>query len=108
MTQLLVPALTAVFMLGMAWLRARLHYARSGGSLRLSGAGLSFFAGLAAALVAGWWLAPPLGRTLWPGAASGATLARILWCLAVYYLAVALHRVLRSAGLDLFRPADPT
>lgn len=104
--RLLIPALTALFMLGMTWLRARLHYSRSHvGPLQLSGVGVGFFAGVAALLLSGWWLAAPLGRALWPAANAGATLARILWCLAVYYLAVALHRALRAAGLALFRPA---
>ncbi len=108
--QLVIPALTAVFMLGMTWLRTRLHYSRSrGGPQRLTAAGGAFFVCVAVILAAGWWAAPPIGRAfsspLWPTANAGATLARILWCLAVYYLAAVVHRALRAAGTVVFRPA---
>ena len=108
----LASAVAALFIVGMIWLRTRMHYAGRGRtSLRLTRAGRIYFAVVALVLAAGWFSAPPLGRSMWPtGASPGlgpdSTLTRVIWFLATYYLFVVIHRVLQGRHLEVFRARE--
>jgi hypothetical protein len=96
-------AFAGLFILGMAWLRTRLHYSRGGpGRPRLRAAGAAYFTTLALLLLLGWFAAPLAGRAVAPAGPLIPTLARGVWFLAVYYLSIALHRGLRTRGLAVF------
>ena len=94
---------TAVFIVGMVWLRTRMHYPRGRERLLLTRAGRIYFAVLGGVLVLGWLVAPAAGHPLWPAAPSTPTLARVVWFLATYYLFIPLHRALRSRGVEVFK-----
>ena len=94
---------TAVFIVGMVWLRTRMHYPRGRERLLLTRAGRIYFAVLGGVLVLGWLVAPAAGHALWPAAPSTPTLARVVWFLATYYLFIPLHRALRSRGVEVFK-----
>ena len=103
----IIIAVTGLFILGMVWLRTRMQYVqRGGGALRLEPAGHLYFGSVLALLVLGWFVAPPIGRTLWPGTAATPTLMRVTWYLATYYLFIIVHRVLRGRGAAVFTPRD--
>ena len=98
---------TAVFIVGMVWLRPRMHYPRGRERLLLTRAGRIYFAALLGVLVLGWLVAPAAGHALWPAAASTPTLARVVWLLATYYLFIPLHRALRVQRVEVFKaPTD--
>jgi hypothetical protein len=102
----LISALAALFIVGMLWLRTGLHYAKGTRSVRaLTPAGGLYFAAFGLLLVAGWFLAPPLVRSLATATPLPPTLARVVWFLAAYYLFIPLHGMLRARGLPVFRPA---
>ena len=94
---------TAVFIVGMVWLRTRMHYPRGRERLLLTRAGRIYFAALLGVLVLGWLVAPAAGHALWPAAASTPTLARVVWLLATYYLFIPLHRALRAQRVEVFK-----
>src|ERR1700730_14783838 len=98
-----IAAVTLVFIVGMVWLRTRMHYPRGRARLLLPRAGRVYFAVLLGVLVLGWLVAPAAGHALWPAAASTPTLARVVWVLAAYYLFIPLHRVLRARGVEVFK-----
>ena len=92
----------------MIWLRTRMQYARRGvGALQLAPAGRLYFGSAVALLIAGWVVAPLLGRALWPGPAVTPTLMRVVWCLATYYVYILIHRVLKMRGAAVYRPRGP-
>src|SRR3984893_1739975 len=94
---------TALFIVGMVWLRTRIHYPRGRERLLLTRAGRIYFAVLLGVLVLGWLVAPAAGHALWPAAASTPTLARVVWFLATYYVFIPLHRGLRARGVEVFK-----
>jgi RsiW-degrading membrane proteinase PrsW (M82 family) len=94
---------TALFIVGMVWLRTRMHYPRGRERLLLTRAGRIYFAVLLGVLVLGWFMAPAAAHALWPVAASTPTLARVVWFLAIYYLFIPLHRALRAQGVEVFK-----
>ncbi|MGH8220960.1 MAG: hypothetical protein ACREUT_20690 [Steroidobacteraceae bacterium] len=99
----LTSIITAVFIVGMVWLRTRMHYVRRGhGALRLAGAGRWYFAAVLAMLAAGWFAAPPIGRSIWPGAGGDSTILRVIWFLATYYLFILVHRALQARRIEVF------
>jgi hypothetical protein len=103
-TQLAIVAITALFIMGMIWLRTRMQYAqRGGGTLQLEPAGRIFFASAAGMLILGWVVAPLLGRALWPETAATPTLMRVTWYLATYYVFIVIHRFLKGRGTAVFR-----
>jgi sterol desaturase/sphingolipid hydroxylase (fatty acid hydroxylase superfamily) len=107
-----VCAVAALFIVGMVWLRTRMHYRREGArerapSLRraptrltLTRAGWGYFVLLAAALAVGWFAAPLLARQLAGGVAVAPLLARVIWFLVVYYLFIPVHRALRMRAFS--------
>jgi hypothetical protein len=97
-----ISALTVVFIVGMVWLRTRMHYPRDRGRAALTRAGRIYFAVLLAVLAGGWLLAPSVARALWPGPMTTPLLARVVWFLATYYLFIPVHRVLRARGGEVF------
>ena len=100
-------AIAAVFIVGMIWLRTRMHYAqRRVGALKLARAGWLYFAAALAALALGWLAAPILARSVWPVSGASATLVRVIWFLATYYLFIAVHRALQSQHIDVFTAAE--
>jgi hypothetical protein len=102
-----IVAISALFIVGMIWLRTRMQYARRGaGPLQLEPAGRIYFACVVALLIAGWVAAPWLGRALWPGPAVTPTLMRVIWCLTTYYLFILVHRVLKMRGAAVYRPRE--
>ena len=104
----LTSIITAVFIVGMVWLRTRMHYLRRGrGTLRLVSAGRWYFASLLGVLVAGWFAAPPIGRSVWPGGGADSTILRVVWFLATYYLFILVHRALQKRQIEVFAAAEP-
>src|SRR5260370_42395024 len=95
---------TALFIVGMVWLRTRMHYPRGRERLLLTRAGRIYFSVLLGVLVLGWFVAPAAGHALWPVAASTPTLARVVCFLAPYYLFIPLHRALKARGRQVFKP----
>jgi len=100
-----ICAVTLVFIVGMVWLRTRMHYRRGRERLSLTRAGRIYFAVLGGVLVLGWLAAPAAAHAFWPAAPSTPTLARVVWFLATYYLFIPLHRALRSRGVEVFKVA---
>jgi len=115
-----VAALAACFIVVMVWLRTRLHHAggrarerplepqhgptRTAAGLRaVTPAGWGYFVALLLLLALGWFAAPALAPHLAPGTPVAPLLARVVWFLAVYYLLIPVHRVLRSRGVELFK-----
>ena len=94
---------TALFIVGMVWLRTRMQYPRGRATLSLTRAGRIYLAVLLALLVLGWFVAPAAGHALWPAALSTPTPARVVWFLAAYYLFIPLHRALRAQGVEVFK-----
>ncbi|HEY0768560.1 MAG TPA: hypothetical protein VGD47_11435 [Steroidobacteraceae bacterium] len=94
---------TAFFIVGMVWLRTRMHYPRGRGWGSLTRAGRIYFAVLLAVLVLGWLAAPVAGRALWPAAPITPSLTRVVWFLAAYYLFIPAHRALRAQGVEVFK-----
>jgi hypothetical protein len=98
---------TALFIVGMIWLRTRMQYARRGaGPLHLTPAGRIYFAAVIALLLVGWFAAPLIGRALWPTTGATPTLMRVVWCLATYYIFILIHRVLKARGATVFKHLD--
>lgn len=99
--------ITAVFIVGMVWLRTRMHYVRRArGALRLAGAGRWYFAAVLVVLAAGWFVAPPIGRSLWPSGADS-TILRVIWFLATYYVFIVVHRAMQARRIEVFGAAEP-
>lgn len=104
----LTSIITAVFIVGMVWLRTRTHYLRRGrGTLRLAGAGRWYFGAVLGMLAAGWFAAPPIGRSIWPGVGADSTILRVIWFLATYYLFILVHRALQARQIEVFGAAEP-
>ncbi len=101
----LTSAITAVFIIGMVWFRTRMHYLNRSG-LKLRRAGRIYFAAVLAVLAAGWFAAPPIGRSVWPAAGSDSTIMRVLWFLATYYLFIVVHRALQSRRIEIFSAGE--
>ena len=103
-----LSAATALFIVGMVWLRTRMHYPRGSARGPLTRAGRIYFSALAAVLVLGWLAAPAAGRAIAGAAAVSPALARVVWFLATYYAFIPVHRVMRAQGGRVFRqePAD--
>jgi hypothetical protein len=97
-------ALALLFILVMVWLRTRLRYPRAAGAqLRLSRAGVGYFAALVVLLVAGWFVAPALVQRLGLSALLSGTFARAAWFLCIYAAFIPLHRVLMERDIPVFR-----
>jgi len=97
----LTAAITAAFIVGMIWLRTRMQYVgRKAGALKLQAAGRTYFAAVVLLLLVGWFAAPALGRSAWPGA--GSLILRVLWFLVTYYVFIVVHRVLQRRRIDVF------
>jgi len=94
---------TALFIVGMVWLRTRMQYPRGRERVLLTRAGRIYFGVLLGVLVLGWLVAPAAGHALWPAALSTPTPARVVWFLAAYYLFIPLHRALRAQGVEIFK-----
>jgi hypothetical protein len=107
-TQDIISAVTVLFIVGMIWLRTRMHYARRAqGILRLQPAGRVYFVVVLAMLLLGWIVAPLLGHALWPQTTNVAPgLMRAAWFLAIYYVFILVHRILQSRGVEVFKAAS--
>ena len=104
---LIVP-FTALFIVGMIWLRTRMQYARRGaGPLHLAPPGRIYFAAVISILFIGWFAAPLIGQALWPTTGATPTLMRVVWCLATYYVFILIHRVLKARGTAVFKHLNP-
>lgn len=106
-TQDIISAVTVLFIIGMIWLRTRMHYARRAqGALRLQPAGRIYFVVVLALLLLGWIFAPLAGHALWPQTTNVAPgLMRAAWFLATYYVFIFVHRILQSRGVAVFKAA---
>jgi hypothetical protein len=105
-TQDIVSAVTALFMVGMIWLRTRVQYSNQArGVLQLQPVGRIYFAIVVLVLLLGWLCAPALGRLVWPGTDITPMLPRGIWFLATYYLSIPVSRVLKSRGVEVFKVA---
>jgi hypothetical protein len=103
-----ISAFTALFILGMIWLRTRMHYARRAGArLRLQRAGRIYFAVVVAVLVLGWFAAPVLGSAFWPATSPVPVIPRVVWFLATYYVFIIVHRALKANGMEVFKVEEP-
>jgi len=98
---------TALFIVGMVWLRTRMQYPRGRERLLLTRAGRIYFGVLLGVLVLGWLVAPAAGHALWPAALSTPTPARVVWFLAAYYLFIPVHRVLKARRVEVFKSSVP-
>ena len=98
-----VSALAALFIVGMVWLRTRMHYRGAAGRKSLTRAGLYYFVALALVLIAGYFAAPALVPHLVPGVPVAPSLARVVFFLLIYYLFIPVHRALRARGVELFK-----
>ena len=98
-----IAVLTLAFIVGMVWLRTRMHYPRRRAKLSLTRAGRIYFAVLLAVLVLGWLLAPAAGRALWPAPAAPPLVSRVVWFLATYYVFIPVHRVLKARRVEVFK-----
>src|SRR5437016_14526481 len=87
---------TALFIVGMVWLRTRMQYARGRERLLLTRAGRIYFGVLLRVLVLRWLVAPAAGHALSPAALSTPTPACGVWFLASYYLLLPLLRAWRA------------
>ena len=102
----LICAVTVAFIVGMIWLRTRMQYARRiKGALALQPAGRIYFVAAGAVLLLGWLVAPWVGRALSPDTNVTPGLTRVVWFLATYYVFILVHRVLKSRGVEVFKPA---
>ena len=102
-----IAAVTLVFIVGMVWLRTRMHYAKEPGRRRsLTATGGVYFAALGLLLASGWFAAPLAARSLAPSAPVAPTLARVVWFLAAYYLFIPVHLILKARGAAVFRSAN--
>jgi hypothetical protein len=116
----LSTAIAALFIVAMIWLRTRMQYVglvrgASGHKLQLEKAGRLYFASAVALLIVGWFVAPPLGATLWPATAANAAgiggkgtvanpaLTRVIWFLLTYYVCIIIHRVMMTRGVVVFK-----
>ena len=105
-SQDLICAITVLFIVGMIWLRTRMHYSREArGVLQLQRAGKIYFAAVIAALLLGWLIAPVVGRSLWPDTGVTPGLMRVVWFLVTYYVFILVHRVLKTRGVAIFKVA---
>lgn len=105
-TQEIICAFTVLFIIGMTWLRTRMQYARQArGVLQLQRAGRIYFGAVIGALLLGWAVAPLLGRAIWPNTNVTAGLMRVVWFLTTYYVFILVHRVLKVAGVAVFKAA---
>jgi hypothetical protein len=104
---LAISALTFLFILGMVYLRTRMHYPKGAGRRVLTAAGVGYFAALVLFLVLGYVVAPGLARSFLTGVPQTPALGRTLWFLAGYYLFIPVHGMLRAQGLGVFRAATP-
>ena len=104
-TQDIISAVTVLFIVGMVWLRTRMHYARQArGTLQLQPAGRVYFAVVLAVLLLGWMVAPLAGQALWPQTTNVAPgLMRAGWFLATYYVFILVHRILQARGVAVFK-----
>ena len=104
----IISAVTVLFIVGMVWLRTRMHYTRQArGVLRLQPAGKIYFAVVLATLLLGWIVAPRVGHTLWRQTTNVAPgLMRAVWFLATYYVFIIVHRILKARGVEVFKAAD--
>src|SRR5204863_9199608 len=93
-----ICAVTLAFIVGMVWLRTRMHYRRGRERIALTRVGRIYFAVPAAVLVVGWLAAPAAGPALLLAAPSTPTRSRVGWVLATDYLFTPLHRALRAGG----------
>ncbi len=103
-TQDIVSAVTALFMVGMIWLRTRVHYAQGArGTLRLQPVGRIYFALVVVVLLLGWLIAPWVGRLIYRDTDITPMLPRGIWFLATYYLSIPVSRVLKARGVEVFK-----
>jgi len=105
----LFSAISVVFILGMIWLRTRMHYRLrrpSGRKLQLEKAGRAYFACAIALLAIGWVAAPPLGAAFWPATAANPLLTRVIWFLLSYYVFIFVHQYLKARGIAVFKARE--
>jgi hypothetical protein len=104
--QALISAVTALFILGMIWLRTRMHYTRQvRGPLQLQRAGQVYFVVVIVVLLLGWLAAPTVGHALWPDTTATAAILRFGWFMGTYVIFIAVHRVLQARGVAVFKSA---
>ena len=100
----IISALAALFILGMIWLRTRMHYTRRiVGPMKLRPAGRIYFAVVIALLLLGWAVAPAVGHALSPDAGTPVPILRFVWFMATYLVFIMVHRVLQSRGVEVFK-----
>jgi hypothetical protein len=98
----IISALAALFILGMIWLRTRMHYTRRiVGPMKLRPAGRIYFAVVIALLLLGWAVAPAVGRANWPDTPVG--VIRFVWFMATYLVFIPIHRILQARGVEVFK-----
>ena len=98
-----IVAISALFIGGMIWLRTRTQYAQRGaGPVRLEPAGRIYFGAAIVLLALGYFIAPLIGHAIWPQTGATPTLMRVVWCLAMYYIFILVHRVIVLRGKAIF------
>ncbi len=105
--QALAGVATAAFIVGMIWLRTRMHYAgRGAGPLRVQRAGWLYFGAVVLFLAVGWFCAPWIALAARSPLLANSTVVRAIWFLATYYVFILVHRALQSRKVAVFAPAD--
>jgi hypothetical protein len=100
----LIALLAGLFIFGMIWLRTRTQYTRQQrGVLHLTPAGRLYFAAVVALLVLAWFVAPLVGRASATAMAASSTLVRVIGFLVIYYLFIAVHRILGRRRIAVFQ-----
>jgi hypothetical protein len=103
----LLVAASALLVFGMIWLRTRLQYARRGSTLHLERAGWIYFGSALGLIGLGWLFAPIVGMTFWRISLPAApTILRIVWFLAIYYLFIIVHQMMKAGGLAVFSATE--
>src|SRR2546429_1563026 len=100
-----ICAVTLAFIVGMVWLRTRMHYRRGRERIALTRAGRIYFAVLAGGVVLGWLAAPAAGGAVLPPAPRTPPPSRAGWVLSPHYPFIPLHRAFPARGAGVFKGA---
>jgi hypothetical protein len=101
--------LAAVVIFGLIWLRTKVQYRQRGVVLALTRTGWQYFGSAALLMAIGWFvaplLAPLLGSPGHPVLPVMPTVLRVGWFLAIYYVFIGVHQLVKAREAAVFGPA---
>src|SRR2546429_2714219 len=100
-----ICAVTLAFIVGMVWLRTRMHYRRGRERIALTRAGRIYFAVLAGVVVLGWVPAPAAGAAVLPPAPRTPPPSRAGWVFSPHFLFISLPRAVLGRRAEAFNVA---